>query len=89
MKILYFCFYFRGKNQRKYSSKKKEKKKKEKSFKNSILSYLSTSYIEIFFHHPTMVGGIIKHSLSDFYHGFLINQVGRLSSKWLCHNSHT
>ena len=30
----------------------------------------------IFFRHLTMVGGIIRHSLSNFCPGFLINQVG-------------
>ena len=30
----------------------------------------------IFFRHLTMVGGIIRHSLSNFCPGFLMNQVG-------------
>ena len=49
---------------------------KTKSLEKAVLSHLSTTYIYKFFRRQTMVDGILIHSRSNFYPGFLLNQVG-------------
>ena len=76
MKRLYFRFNFCRKR-----TSKIQLPWKTKSLEKAVLSHLSTSYIEIFFHHPTMVVlldivYIIRHSLLIFSPSFLINLVG-------------
>ena len=70
MKRLYFYFNFWNKNKENIALLENKKFGKGCFKPSEHILYLN------FFRRPTVVGGIIRHPLSNFCPGFLMNQVG-------------